>query len=87
MIYIRRTIDVVKGGINMTVRKSIILSSEMDKRIKEECKRLAVSQSNLISFALDSYLRKVESKELSKEESEAVGGQGGSPLAAGSSLK
>lgn len=60
----------------MTVRKSIILSSEMDNKLKEECKRLAVSQSNLISFALDDYFRKVESKKTDKKGPDTVGALG-----------
>ncbi|MDU2599811.1 hypothetical protein [Anaerococcus sp.] len=63
----------------MTVRKSIIISNEMDERIKEECKRLAVSQSNLISFALDDYFRKLESERYRKEDTDTVGGIEGGP--------
>lgn len=63
----------------MTVRKSIIISNEMDERIKEECKRLAVSQSNLISFALDDYFRKLKSERYRKEDTDTVGGTEGGP--------
>ena len=49
----------------------------MDKKIKEECERLAVSQSNLISFALDGYFRKIESKKIDKKGPDTVGALGG----------
>lgn len=61
----------------MTVRKSIIISREMDKRVKKECERLAVSQSNLISFALDDYFRKVECNKTDKGSPDTVGALGG----------
>lgn len=61
----------------MTVRKSIIISKEIDKRVKEECKRLAVSQSNLISFALDDYFRKISSNMADKEAPSTFGALGG----------
>lgn len=61
----------------MTVRKSIIISEDTDKRLKEECKRLAVSQSNLITFVLDEYLRKVERQTMDKEGPGTVGALGG----------
>ena len=49
----------------------------MDNKLKEECKRLAVRQSNLISFALDDYFRKVESKKTDKKGPDTVGALGG----------
>lgn len=57
----------------MTVRKNIIISKSTNERLKKECERLAVSQSNLVSFALDEYFRRVEKKDINKKTTSTVG--------------
>lgn len=53
-----------------TVRKNIILKSNVNDKLVKESERVGVSQSNLISFALDAYFRTIEKgkKNDSKEE-------------------
>lgn len=51
------------GGKEMeitTVRKNIILKSNVNDKLVKESERVGVSQSNLISFALDAYFRTIE---------------------------
>ena len=43
-----------------TVRKNIILKSNVNDKLVKESERVGVSQSNLISFALDAYFRAIE---------------------------
>lgn len=43
-----------------TVRKNIILKSNVNEKLVKESERVGVSQSNLISFALDAYFRTIE---------------------------
>lgn len=43
-----------------TVRKNIILKSNVNDKLVKESERVGVSQSNLISFALDAYFRTIE---------------------------
>lgn len=43
-----------------TVRKNIILKSNVNDKLVKESERVGVSQSNLISFALDVYFRTIE---------------------------
>lgn len=43
-----------------TVRKNIILTSNVNDKLVKESERVGVSQSNLISFALDVYFRMIE---------------------------
>lgn len=67
------------GGVFMAVRKNIIISEDINNRLLKECDRLGVSQSNLFSFALDEYLRKVEREADDKERLDTVGGTEGGP--------
>lgn len=43
-----------------TIRKNIILKSNVNEKLVKESERVGVSQSNLISFALDAYFRAIE---------------------------
>lgn len=43
-----------------TIRKNIILKSNVNDKLIKESERVGVSQSNLISFALDAYFRTIE---------------------------
>lgn len=43
-----------------TIRKNIILKSNVNEKLVKESERVGVSQSNLISFALDVYFRSIE---------------------------
>lgn len=46
-----------------TVRKNIILKSNVNDKLVKESERVGVSQSNLISFALDAYFRAIEKEQ------------------------
>lgn len=63
----------------MPVRKNIIISEDINNRLLKECDRLGVSQSNLFTFALDEYLRKIEREADDKERPDTVGGTEGGP--------
>lgn len=63
----------------MAIRKNIIISEDINNRLLKECDRLGVTQSNLFSFALDEYLRKVEREADYKERLDTVGGTEGGP--------
>jgi len=50
-----------------TVRKNIILKSNVNEKLVKESERVGVSQSNLISFALDVYFRSIEKDNKQKD--------------------
>lgn len=50
-----------------TVRKNIILKSNVNDKLVKESERVGVSQSNLISFALDVYFRTIEKDNKNKD--------------------
>lgn len=49
------------------IRKNIILQSNVNEKLVKESERIGVSQSNLISFALDVYFRSIEKDKKNKD--------------------
>lgn len=64
----------------MGVRKNVIIGDSVNDRLISESKRLGVSQSNLISIALDFYFKAMFEKEDGALQASREKGFKGSPL-------